>query len=71
MISIISDKPLSLDTIERMAIEQTLAACKGNKSKAAEALDIYHQAFWRRLHRLGLFEKYKVVRKTKTAPAVL
>lgn len=70
MISIVSATPLSLDTIERMAIEQTLAAFNNHKDKASLALEIPRQTFWRKLHTHGIFEKYKAIRKSKAAPAV-
>ena len=45
---------MSLETVERFLIQQTLARCGGNAMKAAEALGLSRSAFYRRLEKYGL-----------------
>ena len=45
---------MSLEEIERAAVERAMAASGGNMSKAAEALGITRQSLYRRLQKFGL-----------------
>ena len=45
---------LTLDTIEKMAIEQTLASCNGNKALAAIRLGISEKSIYNKVKRFGL-----------------
>ncbi|MCE5228938.1 sigma-54 dependent transcriptional regulator [bacterium] len=45
---------LTLDEIERLAIEQTLDACGGNKARAARQLGISEKTIYNKISRLGL-----------------
>ena len=44
----------SLREIERMAIEQTLDLCRGNKAKAARTLGISEKSIYNKMDRLGI-----------------
>jgi two-component system NtrC family response regulator len=47
--SAISEKPLSLECLERLAIQQALRLCQGNRSKAASLLGISRDTLYRKL----------------------
>ncbi len=44
----------TLDEIERIAIEQTLVACRGNKAKSARMLGISEKSIYNKIRRLGV-----------------
>ena len=44
----------SLDVIEREAIQQTLAVCKGNKAKSARMLGISEKSIYNKMRRLNV-----------------
>jgi len=44
----------SLDDMERSAIVEMLARCKGNRSLAAERLGIGRSSLWRKIKKYGL-----------------
>ncbi|MEN6626965.1 MAG: sigma-54 dependent transcriptional regulator [Candidatus Sumerlaeia bacterium] len=48
---------LSLQELERMAIEQTLEACGGNKARAARQLGISEKSIYNKMERLGMRTK--------------
>jgi DNA-binding NtrC family response regulator len=45
---------MTLDNVEKMALEQTLKAVGGNKAKAARELGISEKSIYNKLKRLGL-----------------
>lgn len=45
---------MSLDDVERLAIEQTLVHCRGNKAEAARTLRISEKSIYNKMKRLGL-----------------
>ena len=45
---------VTLETLERRHIRDVLAACDGNKTRAAEILGIDRVSLWRKVKRLGL-----------------
>jgi DNA-binding NtrC family response regulator len=45
---------LTLDDIERIAIEQTLLACRGNKAKSARMLGISEKSIYNKIKRLSV-----------------
>ncbi len=45
---------LTLDEIERIAIEQTLVACRGNKAKSARMLGISEKSIYNKIKRLSV-----------------
>lgn len=45
---------LPLHEVEKMAIEQTLAACEGNKARAARQLEISEKSIYNKIKRLGV-----------------
>lgn len=47
-------RPPTLGEMEKQLIENTLAACAGNKKKAADAMGISRSAFYEKLKRYGL-----------------
>ena len=47
---------LTLREIERLAIEQALSHCQGNKAHAARELGISEKSIYNKLHRFGLFQ---------------
>ena len=44
----------TLDEIERIALEQTLLACRGNKAKSARMLGISEKSVYNKIKRLGV-----------------
>lgn len=44
----------TLDEIERMAIEETLIACRGNKAKSARMLGISEKSIYNKIKRLNV-----------------
>jgi DNA-binding NtrC family response regulator len=45
---------MSLEEVEKLLIQKTLARCGGNARRAAEALGLSRSAFYRRLQQYGL-----------------
>jgi two-component system response regulator AtoC len=47
---------MTLKEIERLAIEQALLHCQGNKAQAARELGISEKSIYNKMHRFGLFQ---------------
>lgn len=45
---------MSMDAVERLAVQQTLELCRGNKAAAARILDVTEKTIYNKLVRLGL-----------------
>jgi transcriptional regulator with PAS, ATPase and Fis domain len=45
---------LTLESIEKMAVEQALADCKGNKTKAAKKLGISERSIYNKINRYNI-----------------
>lgn len=52
--SVVSLAGKTLDEIERLAIEQTLIACRGNKAKSARMLGISEKSIYNKIKRLNV-----------------
>ena len=50
----LNDSTLPLAVVERLAIQQTLEACGGNKALAARTLGITEKSIYNKMTRLGL-----------------
>jgi hypothetical protein len=52
-----------MEAVERLAVQQTLELCRGNKAAAARILDVTEKTIYNKLVRLGLREPAPVVPK--------
>ena len=43
-----------MEALEKLAVQQTLALCQGNKAAAARILDVTEKTIYNKLARLGL-----------------
>ncbi len=53
----------TMEAVERLAVQQTLELCRGNKAAAARILDVTEKTIYNKLVRLGLREPAPVVPK--------
>ncbi|MFM8880175.1 MAG: sigma-54-dependent transcriptional regulator [Verrucomicrobiota bacterium] len=60
-----SDQPyvggMTMEAVEKLAVQQTLQLCQGNKAAAARILDVTEKTIYNKLVRLGLKEPAPVV----------
>jgi len=52
--STLAEKSLSLDELERVAMQRALRVCQGNRTKAASLLGISRDTLYRKLKQFGL-----------------